>query len=129
MIISKFKRRIIMAKENVKAFFEALTKEGSIQKALKEKELVYTGAKDDRNAIVKEVLIPVAEAAGYTFTVDELKEFEQDMQAKGELSEDELEAVAGGVEDWGICTGLGLAYGESCFILGLAGCLIVGGGV
>jgi predicted ribosomally synthesized peptide with nif11-like leader len=115
-----------MALENVKAFFEALTKDESIQQALKEKELAYAGAKDDREAIVKEVLFPVAEAAGYTFTLDELKEFEKNMQAQGELNESELEAVVGGADSWGVCTGVGVGYGDMCFIVGLAACFIAG---
>ena len=114
-----------MAKENVKAFFEALSKDESIQQALKAKELAYTGIKEDREAIVKEVLIPVAEEAGYAFTMEELKEFEKGMRPEGELDEDELEAVAGGLT-WGICVMAGLGGGDMCFIVGGTACIVVG---
>ena len=114
-----------MANENVNSFFEAMTKDESIQQALKEKELAYTGAKDDREAVIKEVLIPVAEAAGYTFTVEDLKEYEEGKQVNGELNEDELEAVAGGLT-WGLCIMLGFGGGDMCYIIGGTAC--VGGG-
>ena len=118
-----------MAKENVKAFFEALSKDEALQQALKEKEVAYTGMKEDRAAIVKEVLLPVAEEAGYAFTLEELKEFESSMQAEGELAEDELEAIAaGGVKTWGACMVVGVAGGTSCIVLGVGICLIAGAG-
>ena len=115
-----------MAKENVKAFFEALSKDESIQQALKAKELAYTGIKEDREAIVKEVLIPVAEEAGYDFTLEELKEFEKGMRPEGELDENELEAVAGGVEDWGVCVFAGLGWGTMCAVIGVTLCVVAG---
>ena len=115
-----------MAKENIKAFFEALSKDESIQQALKAKELAYTGIKEDREAIVKEVLIPVAEEAGYVFTLEELKEFEKGMRPEGELDENELEAVAGGVEDWGVCVLAGLGWGTMCAVIGVTLCVVAG---
>ena len=133
-----------MTTENVKAFFEALSQNESIQQALKEKEAAYTGTKEDREAIVNEILIPVAEAAGFTFTLDEVNEFEKSMQVKGELNEDELKAVAGGdsigeviVEttlptladngyDLGLCVAVGYGAGYSCEGLGFAVCIGLG---
>ena len=115
-----------MAKENIKAFFEALSKDEALQKALKEKELAYTGKKEDREAVINEVLIPVAEEAGYAFTLDELKEFEKGMRPEGELDESELEAIAGGVEVWGACVVVGVGYGTTCFILGGSLCVVAG---
>lgn len=115
-----------MAKENVKAFLEALTKDEAVQKILKEKEKDYAGIKDARDSIIKEILLPVAEKAGYSFTEEELKEYEKNLQPQGELDEDELEAVAGGVENWGACSGLGAGYGDSCFIIGFAVCVVAG---
>ena len=115
-----------MAKENIKAFFEALSKDEALQKTLKEKELAYAGAKEDREAIVKEVLIPVAEEAGYDFTLEELKEFEKSMRPEGELDESELEAVAGGVEDWGLCVLAGIGWGTMCAVIGITVCVVAG---
>ena len=116
-----------MPAENVKAFFEALSKDGVLQKALREKELAYTGAKENREAVVAEVLIPVANEAGYDFTLEDLKAFEKSMQVEGELAEDELEAVAGGGMNWGLCLlgGIG-GGGESCFVIGFTICVVAG---
>ena len=114
-----------MAKENVKAFFEALSQNEALQQALKEKELAYTGIKEDREAIVKEVLIPAAKEAGYDFTLDELKECQKSMCPEGELDEGELEAVAGGLT-WGLCVMAGLGGGDMCFIVGGTACIGAG---
>ena len=116
-----------MAKENVKAFFEVLSKDEAIQQALKAKEAAYTGIKEDREIVVKEVLIPVAEEAGYTFTLEEVKEFEKGMRAEGELAENELESIAGGIEMWGVCVVLGAAWGDWCRVIGVGGCIVAGG--
>ena len=117
-----------MAKENIKAFFEALSKDEALQKALEEKELAYTGAKEDRETVVAEVLIPAAKAAGYDFTAEELKEFDKCMRPEGELDESELESVAGGadVPTWGACVVVGVAWGESCKVIGFTVCFING---
>lgn len=114
-----------MAKENVKVFFEVLSKDETIQQALKEKELAYTGIKEDREAIAKEVLIPVAKETGYDFTLEELKEFEKNMHPEGELDENELESVAGGLS-WGVCALLGIGGGDGCLVYGVALCVVAG---
>ena len=115
-----------MAKENIKAFFEALSKDETIQQMLKEKEHAYTGMKEDRESVVAEILIPTAKAAGYDFTLEELKEFETGMRPEGELDEAELEAVAGGVEDWGVCILAGLGWGTMCAVIGVTLCVVAG---
>ena len=48
------------------------------------------------------------------------------MRPEGELDENELEAVAGGVEVWGACVVVGVGYGTTCFILGGSLCVIAG---
>ena len=114
-----------MAKENIKAFFEALSKDEALQKALEEKELAYTGAKEDRETVVAEVLIPAAKAAGYDFTAEELKEFDNGMRPEGELDESELESVAGGLT-WGVCVLYGFGGGDMCVYTGFSLCVIAG---
>ena len=114
-----------MTKENIKAFFEALSQDEALQKALKEKELAYTGAKDDRETIVETIVIPVAKAAGYDFTLEELKEFEKGMRPEGELNESELESVAGGLT-WGVCVLYGFGGGDMCVYTGFSLCVIAG---
>ena len=119
-----------MAKENVKAFFEALSQNEALQQALKAKELAYTGIKEDREAIVNEVLIPVAEEAGYNFTLEELKEFEKGMRPAGELDEDELESVSGGLSfAFGLTFLGGVGYSlssDDCRGLGFGLCIVIG---
>ena len=92
-----------MAKENVKAFFEAMSKDETIQQALKEKELGYTGIMGNLDAVMEEVVIPVAKKAGYDFTLEELNEYEKSMRVSmdDELDEDMLEQIAGGASSGG----------------------------
>ena len=122
-----------MEKKDMRAFFEALSKDEAVQKALKEKELAYIGTKEHLDSIIEEILLPVANAAGYNFTLEDLLDFEKDMRLQGELDEDELESIAGG-KVWGVCVGFGIGYGSSaygtssCFILGGALCVVVGRG-
>ena len=102
-----------MAVENVKAFFEVLSKDEAIQQALKAKEAAYTGSKEDRDAVVEAILLPVAKEAGYEFTLEELKKFAKSMWPEGELDEAELEAVAGG---GGFCLILGFGSQEDTLV-------------
>ena len=115
-----------MTNQNVKAFIEALSQDESIQKALKEKEMAYTGIKEDRETFMEAVVIPLAKEVGYEFTLKDLKDFEKGMRPQGELDEDELESVAGGTT-WGLCVlgGIG-GGGESCFIIGFTICVVAG---
>ena len=122
-----------MAKENVKAFFEALSKDEAMQQALNAKELAFTGMKEDREAVAEEIVIPVAKEAGYEFTLEELREFEEGLRPAGELDEDELEAVSGGVFCIAFCVSGGSGYNFGlennegfagfglCILIGLAG--------
>ena len=114
-----------MATENIKAFFEALSKDEALQQALKEKELAYTGAKEDREAVMEAIVLPVAREAGYDFTLEELNELEKCMQAEGELAEEELESVAGGMV-WGVCFFIGLGAGYMCTVVALGICVVAG---
>ena len=66
-----------MSKEQLKAFLEAVNADVGLQEKLK--------ATGDADAVVA-----IAKAAGFVISVDDLK------QAQVEISEDELEGVAGG---------------------------------
>ena len=83
-----------MSEEQLKAFLEAVKADASLQEKLK--------AAGDADAV-----IALAKAAGFLISVDELK------KAQSEISEEELEGVAGG---WGkscagfpvfLCTDMG----------------------
>ena len=69
-----------MAKENVKKFFEKVAKDENLKKALA--------------AAQTDALVAVAKKAGFDFTVEEL--LASAKTAVGELSDSELDAVAGG---------------------------------
>ena len=119
-----------MAKENVKAFYEALSKDEAMQQAVKAKELAYTGKKEDREAVAEEIVIPVAKEAGYEFTLEELREFEEGLRPAGELDEDELEAVSGGLGlGLGVTAFGGVAYSffsDDCRGMGFGFCILIG---
>ena len=67
-----------MSEEQLKAFVEAVKADVGLQEKLK--------ATDDADAVVA-----MAEAAGFVISAEELK------RAQAELSEEELEGVAGGI--------------------------------
>lgn len=111
-----------MAKENVAKFFEALNKDKSLAEKLMAAEKAYSGAHEApansaskeeklkfREEAMKEVLLPLAKEAGFPFTLEEMKAAEQENPPKEELSEDEMEKVAGGFTI-GFCIGSGFTY-------------------
>ena len=78
-----------MSEEQLKAFLEAVKADAALQEKLK--------AAGDAEAVVA-----IAKAAGFVISAEELK------RAQTELSEEELEGVAGGLPSWvlGTCNGL-----------------------
>lgn len=72
-----------MSIESVKGFYESLTNDQALQERVK--------SADDSVAIVQ-----IASEKGYDFTDQELERAMQEAIVEGELSEQELEAVAGG---------------------------------
>ena len=98
-----------MAKENVAKFYEKLAEDtalaekiNGLDKVFAEKHEAPAEDADEkvvlafREEAVKAVLLPVAKEAGFDFTIDELKAYEQEQLAALKLSDDELEQVAGG---------------------------------
>ena len=88
-----------MSEEQLKAFLEAVKADASLQEKLK--------AAGDADAV-----IALAKAAGFAISADDLK------KAQSEISEEELEGVAGG--------GTGtLCVGPGCVGGGTGGCVVV----
>ena len=92
-----------MAKENVAKFYEKLAEDAALAEKLNalDKKFADTneGSADDiafREKAVAAIVIPLAEEVGLPFTLEELKEYEQDQLKEMNLSEDELDQVAGG---------------------------------
>lgn len=113
------KEETIMAKENVEKFYEEIMKNRDLQEKLMEVQKNYSGEKENRDALVKELLIPFAKENGYEFTEEEVLAADKEIAMKcGEVSEDELENVSGG---FSVCLVGGGANGYgSCFIAGYA---------
>ncbi|MBO6245393.1 MAG: Nif11-like leader peptide family natural product precursor [Anaerovibrio sp.] len=134
-----------MAKENVGKFYDKLAQDAALAEKLNalDKEFAEkNGASTDdaamREKAVESVVIPLAEEVGLPFTLEELKEYEQDQMKNMTLSEDELDQVAGGAIKAGgsgesesskpvaYCAFLGFGFGKTerkgntayCFLLG-----------
>jgi predicted ribosomally synthesized peptide with nif11-like leader len=82
-----------MSLENVKAFYEVVKKDQGLQGKIA--QMAQTNPKE-----VEATVIKLAGEKGYQFTLDEVKTFAKNlastMPTNGELSDSELEAVAGG---------------------------------
>jgi hypothetical protein len=107
---------VIMAQENVKLFKEKLASSDELKKRCKELEEAYTGDKQDREAIAKAVLIPLAKEAGIPVT---LEEFKAEETKEGCLSDEDLESVSGG--EGGFCFIVGAGDGLVCVAYGYNG--------
>ena len=82
---------------------------------------------EDRETIIK-ALIELAEQEGFSFSVEETAQYFDSLNAEGTLSDEELEAVAGGKSS---CTCMIIGTGDAtCFIFGSVAngsmCTIVG---
>ena len=104
--------------ENVKNFYDALVSSETLkEKAAKLNEKYNETEKADEEAITADI-IALAASEGYSFTAEELAAYTKTAMksAPQELSQDELDAVAGGAD-----------YCRDCFN-GCA-CVLGGGGV
>ena len=133
-----------MAKANVEKFYEKLAQDAALAEKLNALDKDFAekneGSADDiamREKAVEAIVIPLAEEVGLPFTLEELKEYEQEQLKEMNLSEDELEQVAGGRKKYhgpaennskggALCAFLGVGFGKTerkgttayCFILG-----------
>ena len=136
-----------MAKENVGKFYDKLAQDAALAEKLNALDKDFAeknGASTDdaamREKAVEAIIIPLAKEVGLPFTLEELKEYEQEQIKEMNLSEDELDQVAGGRVRAGgsgkgdgesskpvaYCAFLGLGFGKTerkgttayCFILG-----------
>jgi len=88
---------------NIAKFEELLRSDEDLQAKLRAATEAFDGDKSDEKAVFEAVLAPLAAEVGLGFTYDELAEYGADAR---ELSNAELESVAGGY----------------------SGCVIIGGG-
>ena len=133
-----------MAKANVGKFYEKLAQDAALAEKLNALDKDFAeknGASADdaamREKAVEAIIIPMAEEVGLPFTLEELKEYEQEQLKEMNLSEDELDQVAGGKRKYhgpaannskggALCAFLGVGFGKTerkgttayCFLLG-----------
>lgn len=62
--------------ENVSLFFERCEAEPSLKERIQEAVAAYPGSLEIRESLVEAVLLPIAEAEGLPFTVQELRAYE-----------------------------------------------------
>ena len=130
-----------MAKENVGKFYEKLQEDAALAEKLNALDKDFAeknGASTDdaamREKAAEAIILPLAQEVGLPFTLDELKEYEQEQLKKLNLSEDELEQVAGGVpkntnsrNGVNACAYIGVGFGRTKKDGKTAFCLLLGG--
>ena len=94
-----------MALENVTAFFQKLAVDKDLQNTIDDADRNYSGSREDQKAAAEAIVLAVAKGAGYEFTAAELWEYNA-MRMNREMSDDEMESVAGG----GLGLGLNKGY-------------------
>ena len=133
-----------MAKANVGKFYDKLAQDAALAEKLNAMDKDFAeknGASADdaamREKAVEAIIIPLAKEVGLPFTLEELKEYEQEQMKEMNLSEDELDQVAGGKRKYhgpaannskggALCAFLGVGFGKTerkgttayCFLLG-----------
>ena len=134
-----------MAKENVGKFYEKLAQDAALAEKLNALDKDFAeknGASTDdaamREKAAEAIVLPLAKEVGLPFTLEELKEYEQEQMKNMTLSEDELDQVAGGRKKQqksgksdrtgagAYCAFLGVGFGKTerkgttayCFLLG-----------
>ena len=114
-----------MANENVRAFEEMMRTDAELQARLQEAAGAFEGDKADERALFDATIGKVAAEAGMPFSLDEALE---ELASGCPLSDDELDAVAGGT---GYCIFLGgtdeieavcnTYTGQACVYVGYTG--------
>jgi len=115
--------------EGLRKFDELLKTDAAFQEKLKAAVESYTGEKTEE-AVFEAVLVPLAKEYGITASFEEYKEYVSGISNDDrELSEDEINQVAGGSKGaglgfslcygWGL--GIGSADGSKCLGVGAGG--------
>ena len=118
-----------MSAENVKKFYEAVSRDEALKQKFIELSQKYQGQSMDEAkgmSILEQEALPIAKQLGYEFTIDDLKSYGEEMKQANmncELSDEEMQAVAGGIQA-AICVLFGISL-DGQFVL--ASCFVVGG--
>ncbi|MCR5399500.1 MAG: Nif11-like leader peptide family RiPP precursor [Lachnospiraceae bacterium] len=113
-----------MTQEKVKEFIELVNKDNDLQKKVKAGMDAYTGDKTDERAVFESVLAPIAKEAGFDLSYEDMVEVAKS-SGDGELSDEELAAVAGGD---GVCFIIGGGFGAGSGGSGVGACDVIGFG-
>lgn len=114
--------------QDVQKFIEKLKTDEELRKKLESAAKNYTGEKTPE-AVFENLVQPIAKEAGFSFTADECREYENSQVQN--LNLDEMEQVAGGVGGGaGVggagCDGFGWGFGAYGGYGGAAICLVAG---
>ena len=93
-----------MSQEDVTRFYNDLVNDKDLQQKAAGLDQKYGDVKPDEAEIVAEI-VKLAQASNYSFTAEEVKEYIENHKSRV-LSDDELEAVAGGsgsADGWEVC--------------------------
>jgi len=103
----------------VKELYEKVSKDAALLEKFTE---IMRDAEKAGEEATKEKLIAFAKDAGYDITVEEMQAFFKDLaaQGKGELSDTELDMVAGGKAEIGLVASF-VSLGLACYAASLAG--------
>ena len=113
IICKRLREGELISMENVKQFLELVkTDEGLARKVVELKDSLQGGASTGSEMeILAEKVLPLAKAHGLEFTVDEFLAYANSVS--GELSDDDLLNVSGGISARGVALGLLFATGLS----------------
>ena len=119
-----------MSVENVKKFYEAVSQDEALKQKFVELSQKYQGQPMDEAkgmSLMEQEVLPLAKQVGYSFSIDDLKTYEVEMQQAKmncELSDEEMEAVTGGGEWLNFCIVAGVDGNTgklkvaACFFIG-----------
>jgi len=125
-----------MSVENVKKFYEAVSQDESMKQKFMELSQKYQGQQMDEvkaMTFTEQEVLPLAAQMGYSFTMDELKAYGEEMKQADmnrELSDEEMQAVTGG---FFLCVFGGGGNNVVCVLLGMNSdgtktCTVIGAG-
>lgn len=73
----------------VSQFMAVYQTDPQLQEKFAEAEASYPGSLDIREAVVEELLLPLAEEAGFSFTVEDLRRYETDLYLEKHRDEEQ----------------------------------------
>ena len=110
-----------LSTENVRKFYEVVSQDEAMKQKFVELSQKHQGQPMDEakaKLITEEEVLPMAKQMGYSFTMDDLNAYGEEMQQANmnrELSDSELKAVSGG---YAICFVIGFGESAYCHIIG-----------